>query len=255
MASIGMAVDQVTEELSVRPSLRAEATALRIPAGAPVLLVERLHLAGELAVEAGEIVIAAERFRLRYRFGVTSLGCGSAEAVSGQPGDVAQIHLLIRELADYERSLVRSPRPRLTWPGRCSARRPRSSRTSPSTTAAWPGSRCGSSTTRPGSAATASTWRICTSPRPCAGLATAGRCWPSWPGSASSAATAGWSGGCWTGIPPRSASTPRWARSPWTSGRYTGWPARRCARWRPGPASSRAGQRSVAGGQQAACGQ
>ena len=50
--------------------LRAEAAALGIPAGAPVLLVERLHLAGELAVEAGEIVIAAERFRLRYRFPV-----------------------------------------------------------------------------------------------------------------------------------------------------------------------------------------
>jgi DNA-binding GntR family transcriptional regulator len=72
MASIGIAVDQVTEEVSVRPSLRAEATALGIPAGAPVLLVERLHLAGELAVEAADIVIAAERFRLRYRFGVTS---------------------------------------------------------------------------------------------------------------------------------------------------------------------------------------
>ena len=70
MASIGIAVDQVTEEVSVRSSLRAEAAALGIPAGAPVLLVERLHLAGELAVEAGEIVIAAERFRLRYRFPV-----------------------------------------------------------------------------------------------------------------------------------------------------------------------------------------
>ena len=70
MASIGVAVDQVTEEVSVRPSLRAEATALGIPAGAPVLLIERLHLAGELAVAAAEIVIAAERFRLRYRFGV-----------------------------------------------------------------------------------------------------------------------------------------------------------------------------------------
>jgi DNA-binding GntR family transcriptional regulator len=70
MASIGLGVDQVTEEISVRPSLRAEAAALGIPAGAPVLLVERLHLAGELAVEAGEIVIAAERYRLRFRFPV-----------------------------------------------------------------------------------------------------------------------------------------------------------------------------------------
>ncbi len=69
MASIGVVVDEVTEEVSVRPSLRGEAAALGIPAGAPVLLVERLHLAGERPVEAGEIVIAAERFRLRYRFG------------------------------------------------------------------------------------------------------------------------------------------------------------------------------------------
>jgi hypothetical protein len=36
-----------------------------------VLLVERMHLAAEQAVEAGEIVIAAERFRLRYRIPVT----------------------------------------------------------------------------------------------------------------------------------------------------------------------------------------
>jgi DNA-binding GntR family transcriptional regulator len=70
MASIGIEVDQLTEEVSVRASLRAEAAALGIPAGAPVLLVERTHLAGGLAVEAGEVVVAAERFRLRYRFPV-----------------------------------------------------------------------------------------------------------------------------------------------------------------------------------------
>jgi DNA-binding GntR family transcriptional regulator len=70
MASIGISVDQVIEEISVRPSLRAEGAALGIPPGAPVLLVERKHLAGEQAVEAGEIVIAAERFRIRYRIPV-----------------------------------------------------------------------------------------------------------------------------------------------------------------------------------------
>ncbi|HEY7144442.1 MAG TPA: GntR family transcriptional regulator [Streptosporangiaceae bacterium] len=70
MASIGITVDQVAEEISVRPALCAEAGALAVPPGAPVLLVERLHLAGERPVEAGEIVIAAERFRLRYRTAV-----------------------------------------------------------------------------------------------------------------------------------------------------------------------------------------
>jgi DNA-binding GntR family transcriptional regulator len=67
MASIGIVVDEVIEEVSVRPSLRAESAALAMPAGAPALLVERAHLAGGQVVEAGEIVIAADRFRLRYR--------------------------------------------------------------------------------------------------------------------------------------------------------------------------------------------
>ena len=44
--------------------------------------------------------------------------------------------------------------------------------------------------------------------------------------SASSAATAGWSGRCWTGTPRRSASTAGSARSPWTTGRLTGWRCR-----------------------------
>jgi hypothetical protein len=45
MKTIGICVDEVAEEISVRPSLRSEATALAIAAGAPVLLVERSHLA------------------------------------------------------------------------------------------------------------------------------------------------------------------------------------------------------------------
>jgi GntR family transcriptional regulator len=71
MASIGIEVDQVVEEISVRLSLRAEASALALPPGAPVLLIERVHRSGGRAVEAGEVVIAAERFTLRYRFPVT----------------------------------------------------------------------------------------------------------------------------------------------------------------------------------------
>jgi DNA-binding GntR family transcriptional regulator len=70
MASIGIGVDQVVEELSVRPSLRAEAVALGVPPGTSALVIERVHLAAGQAVEAGEIVIAADRFRLRYRIPV-----------------------------------------------------------------------------------------------------------------------------------------------------------------------------------------
>ena len=70
MASIGIVVDEVIEEVSVRPSLRAESAALGMPAGAPALLIERAHLACGQIVEAGEIVIAADRFRLRYRIPV-----------------------------------------------------------------------------------------------------------------------------------------------------------------------------------------
>ena len=76
LASIGIKVDEVVEEVSVRPSLRSESAALGLPAGAPVLVIERLHLASGEPVEAGEIVIAADRFRLRYRF---------AEPAAGQP--------------------------------------------------------------------------------------------------------------------------------------------------------------------------
>jgi GntR family transcriptional regulator len=70
MQAIGIGVDQVVEEISVRPALSAEAAVLDVPAGSPVLLIERSHRAGERTVETGEIVIAADRFRLRYRFPV-----------------------------------------------------------------------------------------------------------------------------------------------------------------------------------------
>ena len=68
MRSIGVPVDQVVEEISVRPCARAEADALLLAAGALVLSVARVHLAAQRAVEVGEIVVAADRFRLRYRF-------------------------------------------------------------------------------------------------------------------------------------------------------------------------------------------
>jgi len=70
MKAIGIIVDQVTEDISVRPALRAEAAALGLAPGAPVLLVERSHLAGGRAVETADIVVAADGHRLRYRIPV-----------------------------------------------------------------------------------------------------------------------------------------------------------------------------------------
>ena len=68
MRSIGFLVDEVTEELSVRTCLLAEAAALAMPAGATVMAIERTHLAAGQPVETADIVIPAERYRLRYRF-------------------------------------------------------------------------------------------------------------------------------------------------------------------------------------------
>lgn len=70
MRAIGIEVDRVLEDLSVRQSLLAEADALALPAGAPVLLVERVHLSEGKPVETADIVIPADRFRLRYCFAV-----------------------------------------------------------------------------------------------------------------------------------------------------------------------------------------
>jgi len=70
MRSIGIEVDQVLEELSVRTCLLAEAAALAIPAGSAVITIERTHLSGGRAVETADIVVPADKYRLVYRFGV-----------------------------------------------------------------------------------------------------------------------------------------------------------------------------------------
>jgi DNA-binding GntR family transcriptional regulator len=76
MQAIGVLVDGVVEEISVRPCSREEAALLGISPGAAALVVDREHRAGSRAVETAEIVIPAERFRLRYRIPV--LGASDA---------------------------------------------------------------------------------------------------------------------------------------------------------------------------------
>jgi DNA-binding GntR family transcriptional regulator len=79
MRSIGIDVDDVTEEISFRPAMLAEATALGVQAGAGMLVVERAHHCGPQVVETAEVVVPAGKFRLRYRFGVEA---GSLQAGS-----------------------------------------------------------------------------------------------------------------------------------------------------------------------------
>jgi GntR family transcriptional regulator len=82
LQAIGVTVDQLTEDVSVRRCLAMEAGALRIPAGAPVLVVTREHRAGQRAVEMSEIVIPADRFTLRYR-----IPAGRPGPAAGAGGD------------------------------------------------------------------------------------------------------------------------------------------------------------------------
>jgi GntR family transcriptional regulator len=80
MHAIGVRVDHITEDISVRGCLTEEATALTLPPGAPALVVNRAHHTGERTVEASQIVIPADRFRLSYRISATG------DAVSGAAG-------------------------------------------------------------------------------------------------------------------------------------------------------------------------
>ena len=68
MRVIGIEVDQVLEELSVRTCLLSEAAALALPAGSGVVVIERTHFSGGQPVETADIVISADRYRIRYRF-------------------------------------------------------------------------------------------------------------------------------------------------------------------------------------------
>ncbi len=71
MGAIGIQVDQVTEEIAVRPSQPAEAGLLAVAPGAALICVERAHLAGNRVVEVSDIVIPASQYKLRYRIPVT----------------------------------------------------------------------------------------------------------------------------------------------------------------------------------------
>src|SRR6266516_2928639 len=86
MRAIGVTVEQLIEDVCVRPCPSAEAAVLGIPAGAAVLVVTRDHRAGPRVVETSEIMISADRFTLRYRIPVAQADEGALTAV---PADAA----------------------------------------------------------------------------------------------------------------------------------------------------------------------
>ena len=117
---------------------------------------------------------------------------------------------MVRELADYERALARGGRHRGAPARHALRRRPRGLRPRRSTAEAARSARDGAVVPQLldlDRARTASTSRTSTSGRSAAAAASAGCCCDAGRASASSAATRGSSGGCWTGTSRRAAST------------------------------------------------
>jgi DNA-binding GntR family transcriptional regulator len=85
MKAAGITVDDIVEEISVRPALTQEAAALSLPPGASVLVVERAHRAGGCPVEVSEIVIPADRYRLCYRLPATAPAPGPMPGLTATP--------------------------------------------------------------------------------------------------------------------------------------------------------------------------
>jgi DNA-binding GntR family transcriptional regulator len=78
MASIGVEVTRVAENVTARPVLDGEAHLLDVPRGAIVILIRRTYLAGERPVETADIVVAADRYEFSYEFPAASTGIATA---------------------------------------------------------------------------------------------------------------------------------------------------------------------------------
>lgn len=66
MDSIGVHVTHVVEDVQARAPRPYEAEALAVPAGVPVLYVERTYFADERPVETAEIVVSSDRYTFSY---------------------------------------------------------------------------------------------------------------------------------------------------------------------------------------------
>jgi DNA-binding GntR family transcriptional regulator len=70
MAAIDVVVDNLVENVCVRPGLAAETAALGAVPGRSVLAVERTYFAGGRPVETADVVVPADGFRLSYHLPV-----------------------------------------------------------------------------------------------------------------------------------------------------------------------------------------
>lgn len=70
MAAIGHVVDNVVEEVSTRPGLAEEATALGGVTGHLMMVIARTYFAGGLPVETADVVVRADRYRIAYHLPV-----------------------------------------------------------------------------------------------------------------------------------------------------------------------------------------
>lgn len=70
MAAIGVAVTRARESVSARPVTEREAGLLDVPLHAVVVTISRTYFAAARPVETADLVLAADRYELRYEFPV-----------------------------------------------------------------------------------------------------------------------------------------------------------------------------------------
>ncbi|GHJ50245.1 GntR family transcriptional regulator [Catellatospora sp. TT07R-123] len=66
MDSIGVHITHVIEDVQARAPRPYEAEALQVPAGVPVLYVERTYFEGQRPVETADIIVSADRYTFSY---------------------------------------------------------------------------------------------------------------------------------------------------------------------------------------------
>lgn len=67
MDSIGVDITHVGEDVTGRAARPYEAETLVVPAGVPVLVIERTYYERDRPVETADIVVSSERYVLSYR--------------------------------------------------------------------------------------------------------------------------------------------------------------------------------------------
>ncbi|WP_350277647.1 UTRA domain-containing protein [Kribbella sp. HUAS MG21] len=67
MDSIGVHITHVGEDVTGRAARPYEAETLVVPAGVPVLVIERTYYKRDRPVETADIVVSSERYVLSYR--------------------------------------------------------------------------------------------------------------------------------------------------------------------------------------------